>query len=192
LPSLECNSLNIRSILGFLGDRNLLIPFAIVDVCCREQIVAFLPLPALSRFRVVSKKYNAWIFSQEFIKLCAQLPVERITSLDGLQGKIGSLISTNFKVRAGANLFGSAHEGMLPYFGPEWKQYMRAASGDLLFVECTKPPADETGPELYEMICDFSAMTCVRLPQPVVLPERWYGYSFVMLGRCSSRRRRRR
>lgn len=158
-----------------------------------DHIVAFLPLPALSRFRVVSKKYSTWIFSPQFQKLGAQLPLRESQVWMACRGKLGGVVSTNFKVSAGANLYTSAqHQAMLPYFGPQWKQYMRAALGSLLFVECTnvpdvmggKPPLDGSDPVLYEMICDFSTMTCARLPKPIVLPERWYGYSHVMFGQC--------
>lgn len=46
-----------------------------------EHIVAFLPIPAQSRFRTVNKRFNTWLSSLEFSVLSKELPLQKFVVL---------------------------------------------------------------------------------------------------------------
>jgi hypothetical protein len=42
-----------------------------------ERVIAFLPLPSLSRFQCVNKWFNAYILSDRFLEVCEGLPLRK-------------------------------------------------------------------------------------------------------------------
>lgn len=72
-----------------------------------EHIVAFLPIPAQTRFRTVNKHFNTWLSSPEFNVLSKELPLEKFVVLWHARQAVGPVPSDlrNYTQRGGfANL----------------------------------------------------------------------------------------
>lgn len=134
-----------------------------------ERVMAFLPLPSLTRFRTVSKRMNIWIFSPEFLKLCdeiRELPKTRVFLCSN------AIVGT-VNVSASARAIALDSEVYQPFLNPTWKPRLRAAAGSILFVECSIPDdishQQQNRPrEACEVVIDLEANTCRRLPLPTM------------------------
>ena len=135
-----------------------------------ERVVAFLPLPSLSRFRCVSKRFHAWIFSAEFFEVCVGLPLQRTPLFVCRSGQTCCL-----ETSVGERMFNFVAEYVTPYHTSKCRPSVHAAFGGYALISCGK----QRNKICNDIVVDLVSRKCTVIPiDPFWHLERqppWYG-----------------
>lgn len=133
-----------------------------------ERVIAFLPLPSLSRFQCVNKWFNAYILSDKFLEVCEGLLLRKAPLFVCKNGQTFCL-----EVSVCVKMLDFVTKYVQPHHEPECSLRCYSAHGSLALVTCGGLSACD------DIIFNLALRTCTRVPRnpfwDLELQPPWYG-----------------